>query len=143
MRHDEDRRALVVELAQQREQLVGAGAVLAERRLVEGEHRRAGDERGADREPPLLAARQQERMRCRPSSVEAESLEQRLGALAHLVVGEVPQPQAVGDLVEDGVGDELVLGVLEDEPDARRQRAGVAAADVEIADADGAARAAG
>ena len=43
------------------------------------------------------------------------------------------------DLVEHRVRDELVLGILEDEADPRRQRARVRAADVETADADGAA----
>ena len=41
VRHDEDGRALVVELAQQREKLVGARAILPEGRLVEREHGRA------------------------------------------------------------------------------------------------------
>ena len=114
----EDRRALGVELAQQRQQLVGAGAILAEGRLVEREHRCSGDQRSADREPPLLTAREEERVGVRLGG-QAEPLEQRLGARAHLVVGEVLQPQAVRDLVEDGVRDELVLGVLEHESDAR------------------------
>ena len=65
VRHDEDGRALVVELAQQPQQLVGTGAVLAEGRLVEGEHGRPCDECGADREPPLLASREEERVRLR------------------------------------------------------------------------------
>ncbi len=138
VRHDEDRSSFVVELAQQREQFVGARPVLAESRLIEGENRRAGDERSADRETPLLAARQQERMRARLLG-QAESLEQRLRALAHLVVRKVALPQTVGHLVEDRVGDELVLGVLEDEADPRRQGARVAPAHVEIADPDRAA----
>ena len=122
VRDDEDRRALVVQLAQQRQQLVGAGAVLPERRLVEREHRGSGDQRGADREPALLPAGEEERVRAGLRG-QAEAREQRLGALADLVVGEALQPQAVRELVEDGVRDELVLGVLEDEPDARRERA--------------------
>jgi hypothetical protein len=42
----------------------------------------------------------------------------------------VLQAQSVRELVEDRVCDELVLGVLEDEPDPPRQRAQVGARDV-------------
>ena len=70
-----------------------------------------------DREPPLLAAREEERMRAAPCRSSPNRSSSAVRALAHLVVGEVAQPQAVRDLVEDGVRDELVLGVLEDEPD--------------------------
>ena len=46
--------------------------------------------------------------------------------------GRVPQPQAVRQLVEDRVGDELVLRVLEHEPDPRRQLARRRRAGVEV-----------
>jgi hypothetical protein len=45
----------------------------------------------------------------------------------------VLQAQPVRELVEDRVCDELVLGVLEDEPDPPRQRAQVGARDVDPA----------
>ncbi len=117
VRHHEDGRAFAVQLAQQPEQLVGAGAVLAEGRLIEGEHRCSRDEGGADRESSLLPAGQEEWMGLRLGG-ESEALEHLLGALADLRVGQVAQTQAMRQFVVHGVRDELVLGVLEDEADA-------------------------
>ena len=51
-----------VQLAQERQQLVGAGAILPERGFVECEHGSAGHQRGADRQPTLLPAGEEERV---------------------------------------------------------------------------------
>ncbi len=136
---DQDRPSLVVELTQESQQLVGPRAVLPEGRFVQREHGRTRHQRGADGEAPLLAAGEQERVRLRLAG-EPESREERFGAVADLIVGQMLKAQAVRDLVEHGVRDELVLGVLEDEADPRRECAGVGAADVESVDVDRAAR---
>ena len=49
-------RPIAVQLAEQRNELVGARLVLAEGRLVEHQHVGTIEQRGGDREAPLLAA---------------------------------------------------------------------------------------
>nr|WP_317451936.1 hypothetical protein [Microbacterium sp. NIBRBAC000506063] len=51
--------------------------------------------------------------------LQAEPPQHLLHALGDLVGADVSQPQPVRELVEHGVRDELVLGVLEDEADVR------------------------
>ena len=74
MRDEDDRRPAVALLAKDRDELAGVSQVLAERRLVEDEHRRAGDEGARDGEPPLLTVRQRVRIRLREPR-EAEPLQ--------------------------------------------------------------------
>ena len=140
VRDDEDRRALVVELAQQ--------SRAARRRARDPARRSARRGRAPARRSTSAVPTESRRFwppdsrnGCVPAlSASPNRSSSAFGALAHLVVGQVAQSQTVRDLVEDGVRDELVLGVLEDEADPRRQRARIAAAHVEVADAHGAAR---
>src|SRR3546814_6977446 len=79
VRHDDDGRALGPKTVQERHELVGPSPVLPERRFVEHQHPSPGHERRAHREPSLLPARQQERVRAR-TSLESEAAKDLVGA---------------------------------------------------------------
>ena len=98
------------------EELVGAGTILPECGLVEREDGRARDERRADREPPLLTAGEEEGVHA-GLVFQPESAQHLARSRADFFVGQVLPAQSVRELVEDRVRDELVLGILEDEPD--------------------------
>ncbi len=139
VRDHDDRRAPVAEVVEHRHHLVGAGAILSVGRLVEHEQAGSADERRPHRQSSLLPAREQERVDVGAIG-EAEPREHLVDAASHLRLGH-PQPtEAVGELVEDGRRDELVLGVLEHEPDVARQPSRGQASHVAPVDAYGAAR---
>ena len=55
-------------------------------------------------------------------------------ALAHLVVRHAEVERTEGDVLGDGRHEQLVVGILEDEPDRRAQLAHVAFADPDAGD---------
>ena len=65
VRDENDRRPAVAFLAQDRHEFARVPKVLAERRLVEDQHGRAGDESARDGQPPFLAVRERVRIRFR------------------------------------------------------------------------------
>ena len=118
------------------EQLGGALAVLAEGGLIEGEHGGAGDEGGADREAALLPAGEQERMLV-AQLLEPEAAQHAHRGVGAIGLGDAVHAQAELELAERAVRDELVLGVLEHEADAARERSRIGAGGVEAEHVDG------
>ena len=73
--HEQDRRALGVDVGDDLEDLLDEDRREAERRLVEEEQLRAGHERATDGEHLLLAARQGAALLCRPLAKPREEVE--------------------------------------------------------------------
>ena len=108
--------ALVRELAEHGVDLVDPGGVEVGGRLVEHQHGRGECQRARDREPLPAAARQHVGV-VGTSVPEADELEGPLGALEHLGGGHEAVLGSERHLVEEGAGDHLRVGILEDHRD--------------------------
>ncbi len=86
--------------------------ILAYRRLVEDEQAWFEHQHGGDAQPPAFAETQAER---RPVDIagEVHDAEHLVDPLADRRLRHAAHRQAIGDLVPDAVGHELVVGVLE------------------------------
>ena len=71
---------------------------------------------------------------------EGEALQHPVHAVVDLIIGDVLDAEAVGELLGDGGADELVLGVLEDEADRAAEGAHIRPSEVDAVDGDAAAR---
>ena len=121
-----------VQAGDQLHQRLRVPPVLAGGGLVENEDPRGADEHRRDREPLSLSPAEPQRMG--PGGVAQPHLaEHSPDAFRHLLLRYVCIAQAEGGLVEDGVREDLVVGILEDEPHLARQVTGVAAPGVTAA----------
>ena len=98
------------------EHVLGAGRVERRGGFVEHQHPRMRGQRGADRDPLLLAAGQGAQ---RPAAQvgDAEQVERLLAAGAHRGRVDRELLHRVGEFFFDGVGDEAGQRVLADQPD--------------------------
>ena len=90
--------------------------VLAERRLVQHEDARVEHQRSADTEPALLPAGERERI-SRGERREVQAGEHLVGAGPGRRLRDASDGQAVAQLVVDPAREDLVLRVLEDDPE--------------------------
>ena len=106
------------------EEVGGPARIQVRGRLVQDEDAGQGREHAAECDPLLLAAREPggppalEALRGRPRGAPPASGE-------HPAAEPPAVLEAERDVVLDALHDELALGVLEDDPDARRQRGGL------------------
>ncbi len=133
---EQDRRLpLLVEAAQQPDQLVAGDGVELRGRLVEQQHPRAARERGAERDALLLAARELVRGAIE-QVVDAERERDLLDPARHRG-GAVPAAlQRERELGAHRVHHELRLGILEERPRDRPQPRGAVLAGVEAREHD-------
>src|SRR5581483_9397414 len=135
VRDRDHRRPRPLEIAQEVHERALLAIVQAGGGLVEEENARLERQDGRDREPLPFALRQEERIGValvrEPGPLEAarDALGERLGRER-----EVTGPER--DLVLDGRGEELVVGVLEDEADVARDPSRTRARRVAAGDAD-------
>ena len=124
--HDRDGDAARVDVGEDARELGAAARVEAGRGLVEDERARAHGQHAGDRAEALLAAGELE-----GGGVglvgEADDREGAPAAAGDLVGGEAQVGGAEGDVLQDGLGEELALGVLHDVADAPVEQAAVAA----------------
>ena len=120
---DEDDRRVApgLDRGEPREEVGGPARVKVRRRLVQDEDAGQGREHAAERDPLLLAARQAGGP---PplEALEADLVERLRHPGEHPAAEPSPVLEAERNVVLDALHDELALGVLEDDPDARRQR---------------------
>ncbi len=129
--------ALAGELAEHGVDLVDAGGVEVRRRFVEHEYRGGHREGAGDGEALAPAARQPVGVLIAPLP-QADELEGALGARQHLGDRHQLVLGAERDLVEQGAGDHLRVGILEHHRDVRAEHADAVVAAVEPRDANGA-----
>ena len=118
------------------EQLAAGGGVQRRGRLVEDQHVGPAGEHARDRGAAALARAQRVR-RPRGELVQAHRLERLVDPRAQRVAGEPLVGRAEGDVLLDGRHEQLVVGVLEDDPGAAADlAAGLVASSVVLADGD-------
>src|SRR5919199_1938407 len=113
---DDDRRALLVQAPDEIHHAPLLGVVEARCRLVQDQDLGSHGQHGGHSDPLSLALREPERVLL-PAPLHADGRERLLDPLAYLILIHLPDLRPESHLVRDGVGEDLVVGVLEDVPD--------------------------
>ena len=116
MRDHHDRDSVAVELGHQRHHAALLAVIQSGGRLVENQQARAQREHARDRQPLALALAEQEWIE-RARILKSDRAQHLVASALNLVRREVEVARTEGDLVLDGRGENLMVGVLEDVAD--------------------------
>ena len=135
MGDDQDRLAQPVQVMQVRHQRMGARLILANGGLIQNEQSLIEHQHGGDRQQPALPDAEAERTPG-PVRVELKQFEHLADPAPYLGLVHPAHAQGVSHFVEDGVGDELMIRVLEHVADRLGQLEESQVVDVAAVDQD-------